>query len=323
VEVREAVYLTASITTRNTQNSNVNALVRIMSGLTGWVLSGLASYVGVSSSASSSAAGSGSGSGVLVGIPVGAVGILIGIVAVILIPLQAIMEVTLIPWPVLVLAVAASLCLIAMYKSTSTPDYQSGHSFVQMVCNTEYGRRYFCLWFRKLLDTPGRCDVYLITNGGTTGLHWTLLVKMRGSRINLPYLSIEIYTDGSMEKMISTMRQLKKLPTAAKFKGFITNRSIKELCKMADIVQSEMGSYNIKSRNCQNFCNKLLTRMNLPPETTTVQELTETAANSAVAATAVLVVTVATAGASPFIIPFLGIAAVCAALYNHLRRLIN
>lgn len=308
-------------------------------GWTVWVLSGLASYVGVSSSAgsstasSSAASSSGSSSGVfsVVGI-LGMVSILVGIVAVILISLRAVLGESLIPWPVLVLAcTCVALYLIVMYKwrgtGISTPDYQSGHSFVQMVHNTEYGRRYFYFWFRKPLDTSGQCDVYLITNDGTTGLHWTLLVRMGGLRINLPYLSIEINTDDSMKEMIPTMRQFKKLPTAAKFKGSITDRSIKELCKMADMVRSEMGSYNITSSNCQNFCNEVLKRMNLSTQTTTVEGLRKTASTVAVHAamdvvsTTVIVVTVATAGTS-LIVPFLGIAAAGAAgaaLYNRLR----
>ena len=305
--------------------------------MAGWVLSGLASCVGVSSSASSSAASSSSASsssscssvfsavGTAVGTGMG------GIVAVILILLmQAILDATLIPWPVLVVSVLVllamvALCLIVMWKVT-TPDHQSGHPFVQMVCNTEYGRRYLCLWFRKPLDTPGRYDVYLITNGGNTNLHWTLLVRMRGLRIYLPYLSIEINTDVGMKEMIPIMRQFKdsEPPTTAKSMGSVTDKSIKQLCNLADTVRSEMGSYDITSSNCQDFCNKVLERMNLPTHTTTVQELRETASTAAAtgavtAATATVVVTIATAGASPFILPFMGIAVACAVLYNRLR----
>ena len=305
--------------------------------MAGWVLSGLASCVGVSSSASSSAASSSSASSSSSCSSVfSAVGTAVGvIVAIILILLmQAILDATLIPWPVLVVLrlVAALVLLVASIRlimvwirKGTTPDHQSGHPFVQMVCNTEYGRRYLCLWFRKPLDTPGRYDVYLITNGGNTSLHWTLLVRMRGLRINLPYLSIEINTDVGMKEMIPIMRQFEELPTIAnaKLKGSVTDRSIKELCNMADTVRSEMGSYDITSSNCQDFCNKVLKRMNLPTHTTTVQELRETAstaaANGAVtAATATVVVTIATAGASPFILPFIGIAVACAVLYNRL-----
>lgn len=122
------------------------------------------------------------------------------------------------------------------------------------------------------MDIPGQCRVYLMKRDGGTGLHWALLVKINRSDIHLPYLSIEVNTDEGLNNLIPTMRQFNEIPTSAIPKGLV-DISIKELCQMADTICNNMGNYQLTSRNCQTFCNELLEKVNLPQETTTVEEL--------------------------------------------------
>ena len=39
---------------------------------------------------------------------------------------------------------------------------------------------------------------------------------------------------------------------------------------MADSVRDEMGTYNLRKRNCQHFCNKVLEKLGMEPTRTTI-----------------------------------------------------
>ena len=184
-------------------------------------------------------------------------------------PISTILRVTPIGLPVILLVCLAEAVYTRLYTGTSIPYCQSGQSFVQMMCNTKYGHPYICFCLRKVLYTPGKYDVYLKKEGGDSGLHWALVLKMKSLRIHLPYLSVEINTDKN-RNLIPTLSERKDLPTAAKFMGCV-DTTIAEVCEMADTVQCKMGNYQITSRNCQTFCNELLEKMDLPKEQTTCE----------------------------------------------------
>ena len=46
--------------------------------------------------------------------------------------------------------------------------------------------------------------------------------------------------------------------------------SIWDLCTMADSACHEMGTYNLRKRNCQHFCNKVLKNLGMEPTKTTI-----------------------------------------------------
>lgn len=164
---------------------------------------------------------------------------------------------------------------------------QSGRRFVPMVRNSEYGQRHLRLCFRKPLHIRGNCDVYLMTGQGQTGLHWRLLVRMNELTIALPVLSIEINTP-DLQELIAVIRRYREVPIGAKFKGYVQGISIMDIYELADQVQGEMQKYQLVSRNCQDFCNDVLERLNLPTETTTaggIKSTVFTTAGVALAAT--------------------------------------
>ena len=252
----------SSLSARRSASSSSVPASRISASASSSSVPASGSSIPTSSSSVPASSRSASGSGRIVS------GSILGVTAIVLLLLP--LKVTLIGVPIIVVASAVSY----MRKGTcaSTPYQQSGQPFVEMMCNTEYRSRYLRFCFRKALDIPGQCHVYLMKRDGGTGLHWALLIKMNRSDIHLPYLSIEVTTDDSFNELIPTMRQFNEFPTSAISKGFV-DISIKELCQMADTICYKMGNYQLTSHNCQTFCNELLEKMNLPQETTTFEEL--------------------------------------------------
>lgn len=163
------------------------------------------------------------------------------------------------------------LMVLWIWKWMNTEATPQQCRFAQMVCNTDYGCRHIRLCLRKPMRTPGSLEVYCL-RGGSTGLHWSLVVRMTSSKVNLPYLTIEVNTDEHLEKLIPAMRQFSERPGDVEFVGTVTGVSIEKLCTMADAVKSGMGSYNVATRNCQVFCNRILEQLGLPTQTTTARK---------------------------------------------------
>ena len=252
-----------------------------------WLLSSFSSF---DSSASGAASNTATSSGIYYSMARLVVATVIAIIPLILLVLlqACFLEVSVTMAVVTYFLSFAVVLLINDWPSQLMFTDQKGSRFVEMVRNSEYGQRHLCLYFQKLLNTPGKYQVYLL-KGGQTGLHWSLLVRMTGARIALPFLSIEVNTDANLNDLIPTMRRFMELPKAAELQGCINGKSIMKLCKIADNVRSEMGSYSLTSTNCQYFCNKILEKLNLNTHVTTTEGIINTATNVVVAATNVAV----------------------------------
>ena len=103
-------------------------------------------------------------------------------------------------------------------------------------------------------------------------LHWYILIQMVGS--DLPFLTIEI-TTSNLTDLIPTMQTvdldetcgcLSRPPTEVG----IYHGTIQNICKLADAVVAEMGSYNLLVNNCQHFCNNLLKKLEFRTYDTTI-----------------------------------------------------
>ena len=160
---------------------------------------------------------------------------------------------------------------------------QSGRRFVQMVRNSEYGQRRLRLCFRKPLHTRGNYDVYLMKGQGQTRLHWRLLVRNSDSRITLPVLSVEINTP-DMRQLTPIIRRFRGVPNGAEYQGCVPGISMMDIYELADQVQLQMKKYELTSSNCQDFCNYILEKLNLPTHTTTAGGIKNAVVSTAVVA---------------------------------------
>ena len=89
-------------------------------------------------------------------------------------------------------------------------------------------------------------------------LHWYFLVKKEGDS-PLPYVTIEI-TTSDMKDLIPSIRNFPSCSDGASDMGTYIG-TLRSLCELADRVVEEMESYNLFTRNCQNFCIELLKKM--------------------------------------------------------------
>jgi hypothetical protein len=97
-------------------------------------------------------------------------------------------------------------------------------------------------------------------------LHWLLLVKMKES--DLPHITFEVTTK-NMTDLIQTTRNVRPDGTWIDIlskdpeKIDIYVGSLHGICRLADEVVKEMGTYSLTRRNCQHFCNLLLIKMKI------------------------------------------------------------
>ena len=124
-----------------------------------------------------------------------------------------------------------------------------GDNFVDLVKETPY---------KTLLKVKAEYELNLVKSQ----LHWLLLVRMRDS--DEVYISLEI-TTSNMSDLLQTMRiyEQESDPINLLKATPVSNYETKliDVCKTADRVVRQMGTYNLISRNCQHFCNTLLTQL--------------------------------------------------------------
>ena len=140
-----------------------------------------------------------------------------------------------------------------------THDRDSGRPFLEMIRDHSlYGP-----WIKA----QAIYEVKLVHRNSI--LYWYLLLRTKGSS-TLPYISIEVTT--------SDMSDL--IPVTCNFESYDANQvseldiyegTLYHLCQLADRVVEEMGTYDILSRNCQTFCNKLLKKMGKKEFTTSLE----------------------------------------------------
>ena len=126
-----------------------------------------------------------------------------------------------------------------------------GDNFVDLVKETPY---------KTLLKVKTEYELNLVKSQ----LHWLLLVRMKDS--DEAYISLEI-TTSNMTDLLQTMRiyEQESDPTNLLKATPVANYETKliDLCETADRVVRQMGTYSLISRNCQHFCNTLLTQLGI------------------------------------------------------------
>ena len=130
--------------------------------------------------------------------------------------------------------------------SKGTRDRDSGRPFLEMIRDHSlYGS-----WIKA----QATYEVKLVHRNSI--LHWYLLLRTKGSS-TLPYISIEI-TTSDLSDLIPVTRNFESYNANQVSDLGIYEGTLYHLCQLADRVVEEMGSYDLLSRNCQTFCNKLL-----------------------------------------------------------------
>ena len=93
------------------------------------------------------------------------------------------------------------------------------------------------------------------------GVHWYLLVRPKDSK--LPYISLEIRTR-NMSDLVPCIYVIEAISSDVSSDVGFYKETLTNLCKLADRVVREMGSYDLLASNCQTFCNELLKKMGKP-----------------------------------------------------------
>ena len=128
-----------------------------------------------------------------------------------------------------------------------------GETFAVMIKNnTEYG---------QLMDNSFNYEVYI----NRKELHWYLLIKLENSK--LPLLSFEIITpnNDTIQACVCVQED-----DTNKERCTTVMTSMTELCLAADTIRQQMGKYNLRTSNCQHFCNAMLNTLSCPTFQTTI-----------------------------------------------------
>lgn len=112
-------------------------------------------------------------------------------------------------------------------------------------------------------------------------LHWFLMIR----RERQPFFTIEIRSETG-ENLIRTVRDVQEesnkfvkmfsfnMSTPEKVGIYETDKTLRDICAHADDVVKEMDySYDLATANCQNFCNKLLTKLGFGTFPTTFDDI--------------------------------------------------
>ena len=89
--------------------------------------------------------------------------------------------------------------------------------------------------------------------------HWRLLIR-KANEPSLPFFSLEV-TTSNMFTLVQGTHTFDSCGEEVKDVG-IYDGTLCNICKLADEVHTEMSSYSLTDSNCQDFCNKLLGKMN-------------------------------------------------------------
>lgn len=144
------------------------------------------------------------------------------------------------------------------------------------VQKTSFGLAIKLTEYRKSRKEIQNYDVFLFNDD----YHWYLLVH--ASDTDDAYVSLEVTTDKKGKTLIAEMKvlygegdKLTTIPESSDDGEIFTHisnlekrgsvrRSIEDICKLADSVKDEMKGYRLATSNCQQFCNNVLQRLELP-----------------------------------------------------------
>lgn len=158
--------------------------------------------------------------------------------------------------------------------------------------------------YEPIVNVPMDYDIYL----DSSGWHWLILVKGHMDKATFPFITFEVTTTNAYKELIPTMRVIQTtsiaephiiaasyiqqtLESIVRFskaisKGRVedvmlefggTDKTLKgtrtttmaDLCESAENIRLAMGTYSLRKRNCQHFCNNFLSAWELKTEETT------------------------------------------------------
>lgn len=156
-----------------------------------------------------------------------------------------------------ILSPLRKLTWVKSLEPTSSRDY--GRPFVEMIQDHHlYG---------GMIEVKCAYEMKLVHG---EGYHWYLLVRPKDSK--LPYVSLEIRTI-NMSDLVPCMYDIEAISSDVSSDVGFYEGTLLSLCKLADRVVREMGSYGLLASNCQTFCNELLKKMGKPKFPTTTEFL--------------------------------------------------
>ena len=128
------------------------------------------------------------------------------------------------------------------------------------------------------MDTKAKYEVWIYQSELPT--HWFLMIKREGR--NQPFVTFEVKSETGADLLPKT-RRVKvvssildkldvRLPTPKTVGKIDKEVSLREICSLADAVVREMGEYDMANKNCQDFCNQLLSKLDLPTFQTTLRK---------------------------------------------------
>ena len=116
--------------------------------------------------------------------------------------------------------------------------------------------------YKEVMDTQANYEVWAVHDD----LHWFLMIKGEGA-FDLPYITIEIITDNFVDmtpvvRLVRVNHSNRSLPKPEKVGTYGgKGKTLRDLCKNADSVATDMRVYNALNSNCQHFCNNLLKKL--------------------------------------------------------------
>ena len=133
-----------------------------------------------------------------------------------------------------------------------TVDYfvsdKQGETFAQLIKdNTQYG---------KMFEASLLFEIHI----NKKGLHWYLLFKLETSEF--PFVTFEIVTnDGKTSSALVCVQDDDTGKEPCPEPCGSVNTTMKELCNIADTTRNQMKRYDLIERNCQHFCNAVLSSL--------------------------------------------------------------
>ena len=142
-------------------------------------------------------------------------------------------------------------------------------------------------FFGACMDKKAKYEVWIAQNEFPT--HWFLLIREEGHDPNRPFVTLEVKSETG-DDLIPKVRSVtvNKVLLKSAFQRRpenvgIVDKTLLEICKLADTVVQEMCGYDIVKENCQDFCNRLLVELGLRTYKTTfsgtTKQLCEAAGN--------------------------------------------
>ena len=112
--------------------------------------------------------------------------------------------------------------------------------------------------YRCISGAKKKYQVYL----NKDNFHWYIILHHEEEGTTYPFLTVEITADDSA-KIYPVMRELQLDRINTEWKIIEIEIILDNLCETADEIVSEMGKYNLFTKDCQTFCNHLLLGLKL------------------------------------------------------------